>query len=282
MIRIVLLGRTGNHLFQYALGRVLARKHDVPLVLDGSWFNAQGWAEVSHFLKLPIHAKVVRPMSLANRAMRNWFGKHRWEYLRVPFLRESTSDQSFDATFLDAPADCVLFGYFQTPKYFASMADELRSELRSLFARHVTLGDEWRAQLDRDDAVAVHVRRGDFLQIPAFRVCNEAYYDHSMQQMRESLGSVRFHVFSDDPGWCRERFRSPDVTVWETPPTAAGGPLHDLYAMSLARHHIIPNSTYSWWSAWLGKTPNQQVLMPERWYAEGSDAPKAPMAEKKI
>jgi hypothetical protein len=49
VIRIVLLGRTGNNLFQYALGRVLAEKHGVPLVLDGSWFNDKGWSEVSTF-----------------------------------------------------------------------------------------------------------------------------------------------------------------------------------------------------------------------------------------
>ncbi len=80
MIRIVMLGRTGNNLFQYALGRVLAEKHGVPLVLDASWFNAAGWAEVSHFLKLPLKAKVVRRCSLGTRALRKFTGKHYWEY----------------------------------------------------------------------------------------------------------------------------------------------------------------------------------------------------------
>ena len=92
MLRIVLLGRTGNHLFQYALGRVLAEKQGVPLVMDASWFNAEGWAEVSHFLKLPLKAKVVRRCSLGARALRKITGKHYWEYRGVPVLREAGDD----------------------------------------------------------------------------------------------------------------------------------------------------------------------------------------------
>ena len=87
MIRIILLGRTGNHLFQYAFGRVLAEKHGVPLILDGSWFNAEGWAEVSHFLKLPIQARVARRFSLGARAPLKVTGRHYWEYRGVPVLK---------------------------------------------------------------------------------------------------------------------------------------------------------------------------------------------------
>ena len=91
MIRIVLQGRTGNHLFQYALGRVLAKKHQVPLVLDASWFNPEGWSEVSHFLSLPLQAEVVRPCSLGSRILRKLTGKHHWEFLSVPIFRENTA-----------------------------------------------------------------------------------------------------------------------------------------------------------------------------------------------
>ena len=59
----------------------------------------------------------------------------------------------------------------------------------------------------------------------------------------------------------------------------AANPLHDLHLMSLATHHIIANSSYSWWAAWLGEKPGQQVIMPDRWYAHGI---KAPMAEKRF
>ncbi len=274
MIRIVLLGRTGNHLFQYALGRVLAEKHGVPLVMDASWFNATGWAEVSHFLKLPLKAEVVRRCSIGIRGLRKLTGKHYWEYSRVPMLKESPNDQSFDAKFLDAPADCVLFGYFQSSRYFMSIADELRGELNTLigdvFSKEPE--DPVHQEIHQATSVAVHVRRGDYLRHPAFQVCDSAYYRTSMDEMRAHVESPRFFVFSDDPEWCRQEFREDDTVVIASG-KAAANPLHDLRLMSLAGHHIIANSTYSWWAAWLGDKPGQQVIMPQHWYARDIIAP---------
>ncbi|HEX7261139.1 MAG TPA: alpha-1,2-fucosyltransferase [Luteolibacter sp.] len=278
MIRIVLLGRTGNNLFQYALGRVLAEKHGVPLVLDASWFNAEGWAEVSHFLKLPIQAKVVRRLSIGARALRRSTGKHYWEYRGGPILRENPSDQSFDRRFLEAPADCMLFGYFQSPLYFQGIATELRAELNSLFASAVRIPADLRAQLMAPHSVAVHVRRADYLQHPALQVCDSRYYQESMRQMRTCLPDARFYIFSDDPEWCRAEFREPNEEVIDCA-VSNKSPLHDLHAMSLASHHIIANSTYSWWAAWLGENAGQRVFMPDRWYAHGI---VAPVAEKKL
>ncbi len=278
MIRIVLLGRTGNHLFQYALGRVLAEKHGVPLVLDGSWFNAEGWEEVSHFLRLPLQAKVVRRCSLATRALRKITGKHYWEYRGVPMLRESADDQSFDRRLLDAPSECMLFGYFQSPLYFQEITTPLRFELNALIAGAVKIPGELQTKLSASDSVAVHVRRKDYLEQPVFQVCDDAYYGKAMNQMRERLTSARFFIFSDDPEWCRAQFRDKDQEVVDSG-TAGANPLYDLHLMSLASHHIIANSTYSWWAAWLGEKPGQQVLMPDRWYAHGI---KAPVEEKKL
>lgn len=278
MIRLVLLGRTGNNLFQYALGRVLAERHGVPLVLDASWFNAAGWAEVSHFLRLPLQATVVRRGSLGARALRKFTGKHYWEYRGVPVLRETTDDQSFDRRFLDAPADCLLFGYFQSPRYFESIAPAMRQELKALLAGAVRVPDSLRDRLGEPDAVAVHVRRKDYLQLPVFHVCDRAYYQESMSQLRARLPAARFFIFSDDPSWCRSEFLDADQVVVDSGKDAAN-PLHDLHLMSLASNHIIANSSYSWWAAWLGENPGQQVIMPDRWYAHGI---KAPMEEKRF
>ncbi|MCX6875057.1 MAG: alpha-1,2-fucosyltransferase [Verrucomicrobia bacterium] len=278
MIRIVLLGRTGNNLFQYALGRVLAERHGVPLVMDASWFNAESWAEVSHFLKLPLRAKVVRRCSIGARALRKLTHLHYWEYRGVPVLHEAPEDQSFDQRLLDAPADCMLFGYFQTPGYFKGIASSLRTELNSLIGGSARVAEHDLAKLASPDAVAVHVRRTDYLHQPIFQVCNTEYYREAMRQMRELRPGARFYVFSDDPAWCRREFPGADQEVVDSHETTAN-PLHDLRLMSLASHHIIANSTYSWWAAWLGEKPGQQVMMPDRWYAHGI---KAPIEEKKL
>jgi hypothetical protein len=272
MIRMILLGRTGNNIFQYALGRVLAEKHGVPLVMDGSWFAAKGWSEVSHFLKTPIKATVRRQPSFASRVLLKLTGKHYWEYRDIPLIREKPADHRFDPTILEAPADCMIFGYFQSPLYFESIKDELRSELKGLLATAVVPDPAWVAKLSQENAVAVHVRRTDYLNIPAHQVCGESYHETAMAKLREDLGSPRFHIFSDDPAWCRKRFTMPDQEIIDTS-SAAANPLNDLQLMSLAQHHIIMNSTYSWWAAWLGEKPGQTVIMPDRWFSEGIHAP---------
>lgn len=277
MIRILLLGRTGNHLFQYALGRVLAEKHHVPLVMDASWFNRAGWTEVSHFLKLPLKAKVVRRCSIGVRALRKVTGKHYWEYRGVPVLREPSGDMRFDPTFLKAPADCMLYGYFQSPLYFAEIAPVLRDELKGLLAGTVQHEWEMHTKLLDPRSVAVHVRRGDFLTNPVFQVCDLAYYEKSMEEMRSRVPGAIFFVFSDDPEWCKANFTESDVHVVDTG-KIGNHPLHDLHLMSSASHHIIANSSYSWWAAWLGDRPEQEVIIPNRWFAGEI---LAPIAEKR-
>ena len=235
MIRIVLLGRTGNHLFQYALGRVLAEKHGVPLLLDASWFNAEGWAEVSHFLRLPIRAKVLRRLPLAARALRKFTGRHYWEYGHFPLFRENPDDQSFDPRFLDAPPDCLLFGYFQTPQYFEGIATDLRRELEGL------LGDAYQIQteggaapridlldsLGNPESVAIHVRRTDYLTHPVFQVCGSQYYQSAVERMRMRIPGARFFVFSDDPDWCRSQFTDEDHEIVDSG-RHSKNPLHAL------------------------------------------------------
>ena len=274
MIRIVLLGRCGNNLFQYACGRVLAERHGVPLVMDASWFTPADWGEVSHLRRLPLKAEVVRRCSPGARALRRLAGIHYWELRGVPMLREAEGDMSFDPRFLAAPADCLLFGYFQTPRYFAGIEPQLREELRTdglgLEAGHEDLAERMR----EPGSVAVHVRRGDYGGNPTLDVCGMDYYDDAMARLGQAVRAPRFFVFSDDPGWCKSRFQGPDIIC--VPNIPGQSPLVDLHLMSLANHHVIANSSYSWWAAWLGKKPGQRVLMPPRWF----QGIHAPIAEK--
>jgi len=265
MIHIVLLGRSGNHLFQYAFGRVLAKRHGVPLVLDASWFNDEGWREVSHLLHLPLQAKVTRRVSLAARALLKLTDKHYWEYRGLPLIREPELNQAFHPEFFDAPANCVVRGYFQSYKYFSSIEDELRVELHGLLEHVVPY------ETLHETQVAVHVRRTDFLNHAAFQVCNLDYYQRAMERMRELVPGARFTIFSDDPSWCRQNLEGPDIEV--AAPSIDRGPLTDLVRMSRAHHHIIANSSYSWWAAWLGKKEGQRVLMPDAWFRGDIHAP---------
>lgn len=270
MIRVVMLGRLGNNLFQYALGRVLAERHGVPLVLDASWFDRAGWDQVSCIRRLDLRAKVVRRCTLGARALLKTTGKHYWEYRGVPVIRESTVDQSFDPRIFEAPADCVVMGYFQSALFFEGIAEQIRREIDPGPA---VAGLRIPEGLASEKSVAVHVRRTDFTRIPDFDVCSRNYYRTAMTRLRERVPGARFFIFSDDPAWCREQFQGGDEEVME----ADADPLADLHRMSLAGHHVIANSSYSWWAAWLGRKPGQQVLCPPRW---SNGAARVPMEEK--
>jgi hypothetical protein len=274
MIRVVMLGRTGNNLFQYALGRVLSRRHDVPLVMDGSWFDRSGWRTAGCLSRLPLQGRVRRGSSLPSRLLRKLTGRHPWELCGLPVFKEVSGHTGFDPRFLGAPAECVLMGYFQSPRYFESIREELRRDLDmselpwSLPTRALA------ERLEGQESVAVHVRRTDFVGRQEFDLCGPGYYREAMARLRRDLGLPCFFVFSDDPAWCRGTFAEEDVEIVEVPGTAQD-PLHDLFLMSRARHHIIANSSYSWWAAWLAKRPGQRVLSPDRWFGGDIEAPMA-------
>jgi hypothetical protein len=164
-----------------------------------------------------------------------------------------------------------LFGYFQTPRYFGEIAEELREELRSLL-NSVCSSSEIHRELAKPGTVAVHVRRGDYMQNSVFQVCDVDYYRDAINQMRKEVSGAKFFIFSDDPAWCRSTFCDDDQTIVDSG-EAGNNPLYDLHLMSLAAHHIIANSTYSWWSAWLAQSSTQRVIMPDRWYAGEIIAP---------
>lgn len=265
MIRIHMLGRVGNNLFQYATGRSLAEKHGVPLVMDGSWFNRSGWQSVSKIGQLPIQAKLIRDPTPASRLLKKITGKHRWDYLNKPHYREKTEDLSFDPAVIEMPSDCVLFGYFQSPRYFADIETKLRSEIHFHDRQLDSESSRWAKLIQTTESVAIHIRRTDYIGNSNVDICGMEYYERAIKRIQETLDSPEFFVFSDDPEWCQTYFNRPRFFVVSCQ-SSYKDPMNDLHLMSLARHHIIANSSYSWWAAWIGKKQAQQVLMPSEWF----------------
>lgn len=266
MIRVLLLGRTGNNLFQYAFGRALARKYNVPLVLDGTWFNPASWQTIKPIGQLPLNATIDRAFSMPCRVIKKLCNRHprEWSHLRV--LRENSEDQHFRAQYLESGAEIFAMGFFQTELYFQDFAGELRAELDTSNLPWNLDTLKYAEKLEADEhSVAVHVRRTDYIGNSNAEICGLDYYQRAMKRMRQQFDRVRFHVFSDDPAWCGKNLLADDARICNLN-GAFNQPLHDLHVMSRAHHHIIANSSYSWWAAWLGKTKGQIVLMPSQWF----------------
>ena len=110
MIRILLDGRTGNNMFQYAAGRALAIKHNTNLILDGAWSDTRHARQFLQLLRLPINARYERRFSLTKRALRKYFALHPETLHRGQFLKERFPKP--DPAFYELPDHSLLIGFF--------------------------------------------------------------------------------------------------------------------------------------------------------------------------
>jgi hypothetical protein len=172
----------------------------------------------------------------------------------------------------------LLLGYFQSPRYFADVSDEVRAAVRHLLERELTpLGRALARDLAADpDSVAIHVRRGDYVSDPAAAALHGTlepdHYARALAVAAANGGGGRRIWFSDDPGWVSEHLAHPTDEL--VPPGATSGAGGEIALMASCRTRIVANSSFSWWAGWLGPIGGASgpVVAPERWFA-GSDAP---------
>ena len=154
-----------------------------------------------------------------------------------------------------------------------ALADKLAELFRireSVIVKHINVHPLFE-QIKNSNSVAVHVRRGDYVSKPKYRkilyVCRKKYYENALNFISERVENARFFVASDDPKWVRENFAGKNITFIEP-----SGHFEDFYLMSQCRHAIISNSTFSWWSAWLGEARdhNRIIAAPDVWFTPQS------------
>lgn len=147
-----------------------------------------------------------------------------------------------------------LRGFFQSERYFAAHTEYVRSVLTPLCARETP-------QLRR--TASLQVRRGDYVYLqPKHPLVQMPFYEKAMELLR-SHGTRSFLVFSDDLDWCRSQTWPADVSV------VPNLSVRDQFSMTMAcEHHILANSTFSWWTAWLDRKPDKIVIAPEAWFGE--------------
>ena len=274
MIISCLYGGLGNQLFQYAAGRSLAAKHQTSLHLDVSMFGKEPLRRyvLDHFLIRATILSDAERMSLGLPSGQD--GRLRRVVQRLaglsaaPMIEER--DYGFSPDVLDAPSFCCLRGYFQSPRYFEMIEEQIRLELVVSDAL-VGRNREIATQVGATTAVAVHVRRGDYATNAHTNkyhgTCGPDYYALAEKLLREKLVEPHLFVFSDDPDWAEENlhFVSPATFLRHNDPKHD---YEDLRLMSLCRHHIIANSTFSWWGAWLCVHPDKIVVAPRNWFGE--------------
>jgi len=270
-----IIGGLGNQMFQYALGRTLAIKCNVPLKLDTSLFERYPMRPyaLGHFsiAGTELTASERRELGI-DRIATTRIGRLAQWWLRPSLTVVREQSFEFDPLVLRTPDNCYLEGYWQSPKYFSAIETTIRSEFvckEPPTAENVAAAD----RISESPAVSVHVRRGDYVSNDETHryhgTCGPEYYAGAEARVIDEVGRVQLFVFSDDPDWAEENlpFRSPTTVLRHNGPKQD---YEDLRLMTLCRHHIIANSTFSWWGAWLCRDPGKIVIAPKNWFNEAN------------
>lgn len=278
MILVKLRGGLSNQMFQYAAARRLAEHRGTEVRIDASWYE-----------NIPADATYRRyeldelciTGTLANRwevAGTNGVRNARLIELPIALYRKvrpryrfvAERGFRFDRTILELPDNVCLFGYWVSEKYFADSAEIIRNEFR--FREPPSpINEEWLRRLGSCESVAVHVRRGDYASNPDLTsihgLCGPDYYAQAASEIRRRVKDPIFFLFSDDLPWAAKNVALNGETVI-VDDNRGSASAQDLRLMMSARHHIIANSGFSWWGAWLNENPNKVVCAPKRWLAD--------------
>ncbi len=281
MIVIRMSGGLGNQMFQYALFIKLQAMGREVCFDDWSEYEHQAENGVRRPIRLSVFGidypraerELVRTltdseMDVKSRVRRKLRGRHS--------LEKHDRDLVFDPSFLELE-EGYFCGCFQSEKYFADVRDKVREAFT--FSESIWQEEPERAvlaeQMQKENSVAVHLRFGDYLDKAETYggICTPAYYEGAVRQMLERLGErVHFYVFSND-----EQKAADWIAAMEKRSGAAGvsytlirgadedhGYL-DLALMTKCRHHIIANSSFSWWGGWLADHTGQLIIAPSLW-----------------
>ena len=276
MIVVQLSGGLGNQMFQYATGRALAARHETQLVLDSSWIEGHGGAVSSEVRRYELGCfqleAAVAPVEQVARLRRSALPSRR------PLLRELVEPPFGQPCpeLLQATDNTYLRGYWQNLTYFEDAEPQLRHDFTfrpEVAAQSADLAREIRES--PVPSVSLHVRRSDYVTDPGVRdrmgTLGPEYYSHALDALGSGIGSVRLFVFTDDPEWCRTNLRlSEHDLVLGATRAEADRWASIMHLMTLCDHHVLANSSFSWWGAWLNPNPLKMVVAPKNWFNEAT------------
>ncbi len=265
-----IIGGLGNQMFQYAMARAVSLRLDVPLKLD-----------IAGFKTYKLHSYGLNHFNLAGSvADKNEYivgnSKKLLDRMRagLNLVKRLENFQEnglkFDASVFALKDDTYLDGYWQSERYFSDFEQTIRDDFSFMIPADKG-NQECLDQINSVHAVSIHIRRGDYVSNPAVNaihgICDLDYYQRAIQFLRARIQSnaLHFFIFSDDPEWVRENVNFGSATTFVSHNDATRN-YEDMRLMSACKHHIIANSSFSWWGAWLNGNPDKIVVAPKQWF----------------
>lgn len=269
MIIVNLKGGIGNQMFQYAFGRKLALKNNDVLKLEtGGLARANDVGDIYRPFSLDafqIEKNIATPAEVQKIKYPYGVISKGWRWFAFKILKRTHT--IFEPEVLDWTGDIFLDGYWQSPRYF----DDIRDTLLAEFQLNTPLSapvEKYKTQITASDSVSIHIRRGDYVKNPQvqkeFGICSAEYYQTALAHIKNQVADPTCFVFSDDIEWVKANLPLPASAVFVQDPDLRD--VEELALMSMCKHNIIANSTFSWWGAWLNANPSKVVVAPTPWF----------------
>jgi hypothetical protein len=268
----------GNQLFQYASAKALSLRLNEPLkIISNSKTSDANWKRYEILRAFDI------PDSIATSAeLNDMIGWRGYSYVRIfykPFTAKFFSADNciielhhqFYDRLKTQSKNIYLHGYWQSEKYFINYKEIILGLLK--FRNPLSIDDlRIASEIKEKISISLHIRRGDYLNKKVQRVlanCDLQYYADAIKLMKSRFGDVRFFCFSDDIDWVVDNltpYLGDHVIVSHNISEKSS---NDMRLMSFCNHHIIANSTFSWWGAWLNTCNDKVVIAPKKWFVNG-------------
>lgn len=260
------LGGLGNQMFQYAFYKALQKRNsNVKADVQGfKDYNLHNGLELERIFNINLNKASAFTSNLYYIHNRTWAYRKLRTILNIKkYYKEEPILFSFDPFFLEDPKPAYYWGYWQNEQYFKDIAEEIRVDFQ--FKNPLEKKNkDLLVQICQHNSISLHIRRGDYLKDPFLGgLCGQDYYQHAINYIHLHVKSPKFFVFSDDILWCRENLTLPNITFiyWNK----GSSSYVDMQLMSACKHHIIANSSFSWWAAWLNSNSDKIVIAPKKW-----------------
>lgn len=276
IIRTNIIGGLGNQMFQYAVGRALSLRYHVPLELDISWFSSPmlGCTKRNFLLTAFPGICSAKNISFYDNASNTLWKKLLRDVTshfipKIPVFMQPSFAYWPQIQNITPPA--FLIGYWQSEKFFSSYAEQIRQDFVFPNLPEGVATDLAQRITNTPNSVSLHIRRGDYIHNHEVQSIHGnisfEYYKQALSYIKDKYGTTTIFIFSDDPSWVKENFdccgHEKNIIDLDFPQY----PYHEMHLMTLCQHHIIANSTFSWWGAWLGKQ-NGLIIAPSKWFSQ--------------
>jgi len=289
---VELSGGLGNQLFQYAFARAMQCRHNGKVIYLTNSFKTDelrkcsikhfaidpSWEEDCDYNFMESHPKQYKLFDRLNSVeyhlyklfrisydgdKRNLFDRIKQNILSHNGIYTQTGHRYYNIRFYNKPDVKYINGLWHYPGYFNFIGDTLRREIR--LSDPSLLPQKYRQLINDNEAVCVHIRRGDYLNYTYYDVCNADYFNEGIRYIKERRPGAVFMIFSDDIDWSKKNITGDNIHYVDE----ANEDYIDFSLMSMCNHFIISNSTFSWWAAFLGNDPQKIVICPDKWYNDG-------------